>query len=393
MICNLFLKPVQQVASIAMLMLMTNGIFVNQAQVITPDLLADNGVVHSLDAAILSSNTIADVALGNADHTSLVAAVIEAELLPALTDPLASLTVFAPTNIAFDAAVAALGIVIPSLLASDDLANILTYHVLGAEIMSADLTIGQTAQTLNTANTVKVTVTNDNNVFINQAQVNAPDLDADNGVVHSLDAVILSNSTVAGTVIDSDTHTVLELALIEAELQPALTDPFISLTVFAPTDAAFSVALTELGLTASELIESEGLQDILLYHVVSGTVLSADLVNGSVTTPSTEDVIVNIDNGVMINSSTVTTADLESSNGVVHIIDEVLLSSYLSTEKIDISNQVFPKTASDAINVISSNQIDLVILRDALGKTVKEFIPLSSQFILDIGNLRAGHYF
>jgi len=148
-----------------------------------------------------AQSSVYDVIAGSNDHNSLQAAIEAAGLDGTLDDATGTFTVFAPNDAAFEAAVAALGIDIPTLLASPDLADILTYHVLGAEVMSADLTNGQTAQPLNAANTVKVTVTGDNNVFINQAQVITPDLAADNGVVHSLDAVILASQTVADVIL------------------------------------------------------------------------------------------------------------------------------------------------------------------------------------------------
>jgi transforming growth factor-beta-induced protein len=91
---------------------------------------------------------------------------------------------------------------------------------------------------LNTANTLKVTI-DGANVFVNQAQVSAADLLADNGAVHVLDAVVLPNTTVADIAIGSPAHTTLVAAVIEARLLPALTNPFSQLTVFAPTNDAY----------------------------------------------------------------------------------------------------------------------------------------------------------
>ena len=101
------------------------------------------------------------------------------------------------------------------------------------------------------------------------------------------------------------------------------------LTVFAPTDEAFEAALADLGLTADELLASEDLEGILTYHVVSGEVLAADVVEldgQSVATVNGAEVAISVDGDtVMVNDATVTSTDIEASNGVIHVIDTVLL--------------------------------------------------------------------
>ena len=304
------------------------AVFVNQAQVNAADLTTANGVVHSIDAVVLPYQTVADIAIGSTDHTTLVAAVIEARLLPALTDPLASLTVFAPTDAAFTAALGELGLTAGELLASPDLTDILLYHVLGAEVLSTDLSNGQLANPLNTNNTLKVTI-DGTSVFINQAQVMAADILADNGAVHVLDAVVLPDTTVADIALNSGIHNTLVAAIKEAKLFPALTDPFASLTVFAPKDGAFEILLTNLGITAAELLASTDLADILLHHVLSSEVLSGSLSNGQLVTPlnSTNTLKVTLTGtGAFINQALVTLPDVQADNGVVHVLDEVLLA-------------------------------------------------------------------
>lgn len=104
-------------------------------------------------------------------------------------------------------------------------------------------------------------------------------------------------------------------------------------TVFAPTDAAF--AKLPAGTLENLLEDKEALKNILLYHVVKGNVTSGDVVKlDRASTLSGKDVHINIEDGrVMINSSTVTTADVKASNGVIHVIDEVLLPSNISKTK------------------------------------------------------------
>ena len=264
-----------------------SGVFVNQAQVTGPDNSTGNGVVHVTDGVILATETVVDVALSTGVHTSLVAAVIAAELLPALTNPFAELTVFAPTDDAFTAALTELGVTLGDLAADiPALQAILTYHVVDGTVLSSDLTNGMTPTPLNAANTIKVTV-GGSGVFVNQAQVTGPDNSTGNGVVHVTDGVILATETVVDVALSTGVHTSLVAAVIAAELLPALTNPFAELTVFAPTDDAFTAALTELGVTLGDLAaDIPALQAILTYHVVDGTVLSSDLTNGAVPTLS-----------------------------------------------------------------------------------------------------------
>lgn len=96
-------------------------------------------------------------------------------------------------------------------------------------------------------------------------------------------------------------------------------------TVFAPTDAAFAKLLKKLGITAEELLAREDLKDILLYHVLSGKVMSTDLKDGAqVETLAKKPVKISLD-PVRVNDANVIQADIQASNGVIHVIDKVLL--------------------------------------------------------------------
>ena len=372
-----------------------SGVFVNQAEVTGADNTTGNGVVHVTDGVILADQTVVDVAIGTGVHGTLVAAVIEAELLPALTNPFAELTVFAPTDDAFVAALGELGLTADELLASEGLGDILTYHVLGSTVLSTDLTNGMTPTPLNAANTIKVTF-GDSGVFVNQAEVTGADNTTGNGVVHVTDGVILADQTVADTVLGSADHTVLVLAVIEAELLPALTNPFTELTVFAPTDAAFTTALTELGISPAELLADASLADILLYHVVAGTVLSTDLENGPVPTLVGEDVLVNVDMGAMINASNVTTPDLTSDNGVVHVLDAVLFATYLGVEENDLGDYtltIYPNPSADFITVdTNGTDFNSVTIQDYTGRVVFEQAVSTNTTVLDVHELASGQY-
>ncbi len=144
------------------------------------------------------------------------------------------------------------------------------------------------------------------------------------------DAVADLPATVVDIAASSDDFSTLVAAVTEADLVTTLQGegPF---TVFAPTNAAFEQALADLGLTAEELLASPDLGGILTYHVVAGKILAAD----AIAADGTEVVTVNgdtiavsvVDGNVLIDGATVTSADLEAQNGVVHVIDSVILPS------------------------------------------------------------------
>lgn len=149
---------------------------------------------------MMEGNTIVDVAAGNEDFSTLVAAVEAAGLTDALADPDATLTVFAPTNEAFDAALEALGLTADELLAdTETLTSILTYHVLGEVVTSGDIAAAGTeeipVETLS-GEELTVVVGDDGTVsFADQdAVVTTADLEASNGVIHVIDAVLLPPS-------------------------------------------------------------------------------------------------------------------------------------------------------------------------------------------------------
>ncbi len=353
-----------------------NGdVFVNQAQVVTPNIDGGNGIVHVLNAVVVPFETVVDVALDNG-FTSLATAVVTAELLPALTNPLATLTVFAPTNDAFTAIAAGLGTDIAGLLALPNLADILTYHVLGSEVEAADITNGQIVSPLSTTNTLKLTKKANGDVFVNQAQVVTPNIDGGNGIVHVLNAVVVPFETVADVAIDNGFST-LVTAVVTAELLPALTNPLASLTVFAPTNAAFDAAALALGTDLAGILALPNLADILLYHVVGSEALAASLADGQlITTLQGTDVIVDLVNpNVFINQAQVVTADIDGGNGVVHVINAVLLPEGVSINEVtSIENlSVYPNPASEFVTLsytASANENVSYRMTDLSGKSV-----------------------
>ncbi|MGQ1784010.1 fasciclin domain-containing protein, partial [Saccharicrinis sp. GN24d3] len=157
------------------------------AMVTVADVMADNGVVHVIDAVLLPpTTTVVDIIVNSEDHNTLEAAVIAAELADDLAGE-GPFTVFAPTDDAF----AALPEGTVEALLEDptgDLAQILLYHVVAGKAMSTDLSDGQMIETLQGAN-IKVTKMK-GEIHINDAKVIIADILTDNGVVHVIDAVL-----------------------------------------------------------------------------------------------------------------------------------------------------------------------------------------------------------
>lgn len=342
-----------------------------------------------------AQTTVYDVIAGSPNHTYLKAALDQEGLDVVLDANTSQYTVFAPDNAAFDQLIIDLDLIdINDLLALTDLSNILQYHVLSGSVPSSNVSNGQIVTPLHTDNTLKLTI-DGAIVYVNQAEVNGIDLMGSNGYVHSIDAVLLDNETVVDIAIDSPDHSTLVAAVIEARLIPALTNPFSELTVFAPTDAAFTAALTALGISAADLLASPELTDILLYHVIGSEVLSSALTNGPVTTLNGQDVIVDITSGVMINDANVTTANLTSTNGVVHITDGVLLPVSTSIAELDnLDILVYPNPAANQLNIsLNSDELLDLTLLDVNGKIVLSRTVSSFSNTIDISRIDAGLYF
>ncbi|MFO8143660.1 MAG: fasciclin domain-containing protein, partial [Dehalococcoidales bacterium] len=172
---------------------------------------------------------------------------------------------------------------------------------------------------------VEITV-QDGNVYIDDAKVTITDIEASNGVIHVIDTVLIpeEEQTIVDIAVADDRFETLVAALQAADLVETLQGegPF---TVFAPTDGAFDKLPA--GTVEALLDDIPALTDILLYHVVSGKVMAADVVNlSSATTLQGSDVTITVEHGnVYINDAEVIITDIEGSNGVIHVIDTVLI--------------------------------------------------------------------
>lgn len=323
--------------------------------------------------AAAQDSTIADIVVASAqgeapEFTSLLAAVQAADpaILEALSNPEAELTVFAPT----DAAFAALGEETLAAVLADQamLTDILLFHVIEGKVMSADVVASLEAEMEAEATPeagaemteaalpsfsvptlqgqyIDIAADGMGGVTVNGAHLNLEmvDIEASNGVIHVIDAVILPESrTIADIVVESAgmmegaefTSLLAAVSAADPAVLTTLSDPEAELTVFAPTDAAFA-ALGEETLNAV-LADQAMLTNILLYHVAPGVVYSGDVVtllgeNSGMVAVDTAlesaqvEIAGDAEMGITINGANIVITDIEAANGVIHIIDAVIL--------------------------------------------------------------------
>jgi len=368
---------------------LNNGVFINQAFVTDGNLDATNGVVHIIDEMLVPIETPFD--LLNEDFSILKTAIITAKLTPVIVNPQSNLTVFAPTNDAFNSLLEAFDLDTEDLLELPNLDDILLYHVLNGVVSSSDLENGMIVENDDLDQSLKISINADGNVYINHAMVTTADVEADNGIVHVINEVLVLTESVLDVAIDNDFST-LTTAVFAADLAPALCNPFSDLTVFAPTNEAFENLATALDVTIEDLLELDNLQDILLYHVVEGSVFSTDLENGSVTTLNGNDITVDITTDVKINDATVTTPDIEADNGVVHVIDGVLIPETSSVKSINaIQVKLYPNPANSFVTIPADLVSSDFIIVDMAGRTVQSGTANETQ--LNIASLSNGVYF
>lgn len=294
---------------------------------------------------------IVETAANAGQFNTLLAAATAAGLADTLANG-GPFTVFAPTDGAFQTLLNELGVTAEQLLADTDLlTSVLLYHVVSGEVKAADIVSRDVPFTVETLNGASLTVNFNGQVVLDngRAAVIAADVDASNGVIHVINNVLLPSAasapaatttttagqpSIAGIVASTNDFSTLLAAAQAAGLVDTLANggPF---TVFAPTNGAFATLLSDLGVTAEQLLaDTDLLTTVLLYHVVPGEFKAADvLALGLPTTVPTAAgpelaIGVDADSGrVLLNNgqATVAITDVDASNGVIHVIDNVLL--------------------------------------------------------------------
>lgn len=276
----------------------------------------------------MDPKNIVEVASSNADFSILVQALDKAGLVSTL-EGAGPFTVFAPTNEAFNALFAQLGVSGINDLSAETLKPILLNHVISGSVKSTDISTGYVETFNNTApgeNKVKIFINKGSSVMVDGSKVVTVDVMASNGVIHAVDKVILPASVVSHA-INNPNFSILVQAVVKAGLVEALSAPG-PFTVFAPTNDAFNALFAVLGVSGIDNLTAEQLTPILLYHVVSGNILASQVSTGVVPTlkaGSNIDVVANT-MGVKLNgNANVVATDVQGSNGVIHVIDAVLL--------------------------------------------------------------------
>ncbi len=294
---------------------------VNGATVVAADIEAANGIIHIVDGVLVPPVDVVDKAILTQETQTLVAAVAAGDLVTTLRSP-GPFTVFAPVDAAFAALGSAKLDVLLDPVNLDLLQKILTYHVIPDDIRAAELTDGAIVTTVQGSDVV-IDLSGPT-PKVNGAQIIATDIEVENGVIHLIDGVLTENADLVDVALLSGFPTLVDL-VATAGLESTLRSDNSGngFTVFAPTEAAFA-ALTSVP-------SGQALVDVLTYHVVSGTVPSSALSDGQVvTTVQGSTFTVNIGASVTItdqsgNTVNVVATDVPAANGIVHVIDEVIL--------------------------------------------------------------------
>ena len=303
---------------------------VNNARIAKADIACSNGVIHVIDSVILPDNTlimsdnnIVQTAVKAGQFNTLAAALQAAGLVDALQSS-GPFTLFAPTDDAF--AKLPEGILVDLLKPEkkEQLQAILKYHVVGQRLSSL-----QVAQTASLPSLTGQSIGVDSSmqgVYVNQAKVVKADIQTSNGVIHVIDQVILLNDTLPGkSIVEAAAASGSFKTLLAAAKAAGLVDALKAkgpMTLFAPTDAAF--AKLPAG-TIESLLKPENkgqLLAILKHHVVEGRITSWDILpTKSAETLQGQSIRLSL----AIDNAAVTRKNIHCSNGVIHVIDEVIL--------------------------------------------------------------------
>ena len=283
-------------------------------------------------------NSIAGIASRDPQFTVLVSALTRAGLVNTLkgTGPF---TVFAPTNTAFNAFLSANGFANLDAVPVAALKEILLNHVISGSLQSTALTTGY-IKTLakgsaSTTNTLSMFVNSASGVKLNGvSNVTTANTIATNGVMHTVDAVIGLPNLVTHAAANPNFSSLT--GIVNSAPQAAVKTALLSagpLTVFAPTNAAFTALNTELAPGGTAGVSDANITKVLQYHVVSGNLLAANLVAGSVSTVLGQNFTLALTPAAQITDvrsrvSGVTPADVQCTNGVIHVLNKVLLPNF-----------------------------------------------------------------
>ena len=387
-----------------------DGVTINGvSSVTTPDVEVDNGIIHAVDA-VIGLPDVTTFATADPNFDILVQALTAdesftfVETLMMSEDP-APFTVLAPTNTAFTNVLDELELAGLDDIPADLLSSILSYHVVaGSNVRAEDLTDQMMVETLETGT---FTITLGDNVTITDengrtATIVATNVQANNGVIHALDTVILPENEA----IEIETNTIADFvagnedysSLLSALEATGLTSTFTGTddyTVFAPNDAAFAAFLSDNNFASLDEVPVDLLTQVLLNHVQMGEIMSADLTTGYIPSMAvwgaSEEPLsmyINTDDGVMINGvASVTSADNEVDNGIIHAVDAVIglpnITTFATADpNFDILVQAL--TREDSFTFVET----LMMSEDPAPFTV--FAPINDAFVDLLDELELG---
>jgi len=290
-------------------------LYLDDARVVEADLSADNGLVHKLDRVLTPPTDVLST-LGARGFTTLVAALEDTGLDAALAGP-GPFTLLAPT----DAAFAALPAGFLAGLTTQELADVLQYHVLPGRVRASEALAGGPAATL--LGPSAVFALEGATARVNGVALTSFNVPATNGVIHVLDAVLLPPDLPA--LAANAGFDTLVAALVAAGLDDDLAGPNGPFTVFAPSEEAFAAVPADDLAALLEPANQAALQQLLLYHVVSGALQSGHVLAApTLTTLEGSDLAVTV-TPPTVGGAALTALDLGATNGVVHAIDSVLV--------------------------------------------------------------------
>jgi uncharacterized surface protein with fasciclin (FAS1) repeats len=359
--------------------------------------MASNGIIHAIDSVLMPpsmnepTGTIVDVSSGDDRFSTLVEAIGAADLVGALSGE-GPFTVFAPTNAAFD--LIASGTIDVLKLDEEKIANLLKQHVVAGEVNSAAAYAanGTAVTTLSMAEIGVNFDTATDNLSFGAANIIQTDIHTTNGIIHVIDAVILDDAELpvnTGSIVDialsNPEFSTLVTALTAANLVDTLASLDAEFTVFAPTNAAFENLPA--GALDALIDQPEKLREVLLYHVFDGSVLSDSAISiarsMNNTVPMENDVPVAlsfVDEMLFVNGANVSAANITAENGVIHVIDNVILPPAMSEPTMNVAEiaVAMPETFSTLVAALTAaDLVDTLSNEDALFTV---FAPTNAAF-------------
>jgi transforming growth factor-beta-induced protein len=377
-----------------------DNLLVNTATVTLVDVAADNGVIHVIDAVLTPpadkgepTMNIVETAVASGSFDTLVATLQAAGLDATLADETQSFTVFAPTDAAF-------AMIDPDtldlLLAdTDTLSSVLLQHVVSGEVNSVTaFTLNGLSATTASGADIPVAINAElDTLTFGGATVTTTDIYTTNGVIHVIDMVVVADVelpsppvSIVDVAAENGSFTTLVAALQATGLDVVLDDPDATFTVFAPTDAAFNLLGQE---TIDALLaDTDTLSDILLYHVIQGSEVLQD---GALTVAQSGDNKVTmandakvalsvVDSALFVNKSAVSLADVMADNGVIHVVDQVIIPPAAKGEPIQTIVDIAASNSDFSTLVTALTAADLVTTLSDTSATFTVFAPTNAAF-------------